>query len=130
MRLPHLRFTVRRLMVAVAIIAILIGVGLQIRQTIRFSRLAARYAEDGLFWRSQERNHRALGEKMRTASVDPEQGSGAAEFWRPYIEYQAERVEKIKALADFHARMKTKYEAAARRPWFSVEPDPPRPDLR
>jgi hypothetical protein len=128
MRLPRVRFTVRRLMIAVAVVAILCGVGLQIRQTIRFSRLAARYADDGLFWRRQERNHRALGEKMRTASVDPEQGSGAAEFWRPYIEFQAERAEKIKVLADYLAMMKVKYQAAARRPWLPVEPDPPEPE--
>jgi Tfp pilus assembly protein PilE len=35
MRLPRVRFTVRRMMIVVAIVAILIGVGLQVRRAHR-----------------------------------------------------------------------------------------------
>jgi hypothetical protein len=31
-------------------------------------------------------------------------------------------------MADYHARMRRKWEYAAMRPWLPVEPDPPRPE--
>jgi hypothetical protein len=135
MRLPRVRFTVRRLMIAVAIIAILCGVGLQIRLAIRLSRLSAEYAQRVAkfadfesTWRKSERHHRQRGEELRKLVDDPRQGVGGPEFWRRQAKGEADEAEKLKSLADFHASMKAKYQAAARRPWIDVEPDPPWPE--
>ena len=35
--------------------------------------------------------------------------------------------EEMQILADYHTRLKRKYEQAASHPWFPVEPDPPEP---
>jgi hypothetical protein len=135
MRLTRVRFTVRRLTVAVAIIAILCGVGLQIRRSIRLSRLSteyaqvgARYAEFESTWRQGERSHRERGEELRKLVDDPRQGVGGPEFWRRLAKGETDEAEKLKTLAEFHASMKAKYQAAARRPWLDVEPDPPWPE--
>jgi hypothetical protein len=59
------------------------------------------------------------------------------EYWRRQAEKQADRelvggaehlvevARKQKALTDYFDKMKAKCEAAARRPWLVVEPDPP-----
>jgi hypothetical protein len=135
MRMPRVRFTVRRLIVAIAVIAILLAVGPQIRRTIHLSRLSAGFArraamhdeyesiwrEDERKWREREEDDRQLADQSDLRSV--------ADFWREQAERSAVRAEKRKALADYHARMKAKYNAAARRPWLDVEPDPPPPEL-
>lgn len=38
------------------------------------------------------------------------------------------RLARMKIQADYYARMRAKYERAARLPWFRVEPDPPLPE--
>jgi hypothetical protein len=116
MPIPRVRFTVRRLMLAVAIIAILCGVGLQIRPKIRLSRLsaeyaqhAARYAEFESTWREHERNHREREEKLRKLIDDPGQGVGGPEFWRRLAKGETDEADKLKILAEFHPSMNAKY---------------------
>jgi hypothetical protein len=135
MRLPRVRFTVRRMMIAVAVIAILCGVGLQIRRAIRLSRLsaeyaqqAAKYAEFESTWRQSERHHREREQELRKLVDDPRQGVDGPEFWRRQAKIEADQAEKLKPLVEFHATMKAKYQAAARRPWLPVDPDPPWPE--
>jgi hypothetical protein len=119
--MPRLRFTVRRMLIAVAIVAILCGGGVQIRRAIAFSQLASSHTSFGLFWHSQEQWHRQFARSILESDRPRLSENDAAE--------QTEQAEKSKVLADYHAAMKAKYEAAARRPWLSVEPDPPRPEL-
>jgi Tfp pilus assembly protein PilX len=135
MPMPRVRFTVRRMMIAVAVVAVLIGVGLQIRRAIRFSRLSANYlelaamdAEYESILRKRERNHRELAEIERE-SADKFQQSSIVELWRRLAQEDTDRADKFKLLAEYHASMKAKYQAAARRPWLHIEPDPPRPEL-
>jgi uncharacterized protein HemY len=35
---------------------------------------------------------------------------------------------RLSRLAGYHARLRAKYERAARHPWLHVEPDPPEPE--
>jgi hypothetical protein len=65
--------------------------------------------------------------KIRGLSTVPSKGFPASKLAANFASF--EQAEKIKALADFDARMKAKYEAAVRLPWLPVEPDPPRPEL-
>jgi hypothetical protein len=44
-------------------------------------------------------------------------------------EVLARRRHEEKRLADYHAKLRKKYERAARYPWLPVEPDPPEPQI-
>jgi hypothetical protein len=132
MRLPRVQFTVRRLMIAVAVVAILFGVGLHIRLSrlsANFAKRAAMYAKFESVWREQGLFCREQEEQLRKWANDPRQGVDGPEFWGRLAQDETDRAEKLKTLADFDASMKAKYEAVARRPWLPVEPDPPSPRL-
>jgi hypothetical protein len=102
MRLPRVRFTVRRMMVAVAVIAILIeGVSLWQR--------AALYR-----WKVR---HHAMMERSSVIAVV--EGPKAAD--------NAELARLSEVWSTYHAAMKQKYEYAVTRPWIYVPPDPPQP---
>jgi hypothetical protein len=128
MRLPREPFTVRRLMIAVAVVAILLGVSLHVRNVSLYSMRISHHSKCESSWREDEWRHRKRAEEIRKLAEDPGQRSGA-EWWRQYAERETVRADKFKALADYHGQMKTKYQAAARRPWLPVEPDPLQPEL-
>ncbi len=100
------RLTVRGLMVVVAIIGLVIGIGVEgQRRRERYVRLA--------------RQHAIIREDLhKFLMIIPPADS---------VQFFGDR----QAIADrvgYHGRMKMKYENAARHPWFPVEPDPPEPD--
>src|SRR5437870_4239665 len=96
MRRSQVRMTVRGLMIAVAIVAIVLGVGiLKKRRDERLKRLA--------FYSRLERKYTARA-----------QASAPGRF----IDAEQERL-------NFFRAMRRKWEWAASRPWESVEPDPP-----
>jgi hypothetical protein len=108
MRLPRVRFTVRRLMAAVAAVA----VGL------------ASY-EAGRRWSSHRR-------RCLTAVAGHQ---WAAEMFRARLRNNASAFYPTAAdlrwanrRAEYHERMERKWAQAATRPWESVAPDPPEPD--
>jgi hypothetical protein len=129
MRLPRVRFTVRRLMVAVAVVAILIGIILQVVRAIRFSRSAARFAEFEAVWRENAVDDRRMAEHSRRLLADGLDRSNYAQVLLQSADSDTQRAEKADTLAAYLGRMKAKYLAAARRPWLAVEPDPPWPVL-
>jgi hypothetical protein len=95
MKLP--RFTVRRLMVAVAIVGGLLGSGLWLgNRSLAFRRIADQHAAE-LWW------------FYTPPGVDP---------GPPGIN---------SARDQWHADMMYKYRRAARYPWLPVAPDPPEP---
>jgi hypothetical protein len=109
--MPMLRvqFTVRQLMIAVAVMACLLG-------GIRLQQLAARYQErSGYFLRRMFMER--IGCYFDDVTLDVAARDNARRKYedlshRRYLRYQA---------------LKEKYECAARRPWLPVEPDPPEP---
>jgi hypothetical protein len=103
MRVPRVRFTVRRMMAAVAIVAVLLG-WIQMRK--RWEELRELYEGRCVI-------HAAHEYLERDGGVDVFSGIGV-------VKPNAER-------ATYHARMRGKYERAARYPWLTVEPDPPPP---
>ena len=109
MRLPRVRFTVRRMMVAVAVMAALLAGVAWCRGMIRAAR---DHRERALLNRSQEQLQRQI-----VASVDlfvePGEAPGAARG--------------AAALAAHYESLGLKYERAALYPWLPVEPDPPPP---
>jgi hypothetical protein len=107
MKRPHLRISLRRMMILVAIVAVLMGCELMRRQRAacleRLAWLAGR-------------------ERMLKAS-DPEEGR---EIASPYLKH-GKQMGVGEALEEI-ARQRRRYEYAASHPWLPVEPDPPGPE--
>jgi hypothetical protein len=100
MRLPRVRFTVRRIMLAVAVVAIVLG-------GLRLWCLSAHY--------------RALAEVHRQKADEVVRGTYAG----PGGSYHLEWCAWPSPNKEYHLRLKENYERAASRPWLPVEPDPP-----
>jgi hypothetical protein len=100
MRLSHVRFTVRQMMVAVAVFAMLMATG--------------RAGWHSFFcWRMAE-SHALLGAL----------GVSRCGMERPTAEEERAHKRDNKILAEYHARQERKYRRAAWRPWEPVLPDP------
>jgi hypothetical protein len=97
MLLPRPQFTVRRLMVAVAIMGIVLGVTIERRDCFR--RIAA--------------HHQAEFKKLVSR--------------HPEIVYGHPSDEPIMRRLEWHEPMPLKYDNAARSPWLPVVPDSPEP---
>ncbi len=106
MRLPRVRFTVRRMMVAVAIVALLLA----------WMQMQKRMVELRKSYEFQSALHG--GEEV----VEREGGL--------FIRFRGGRreVKPNARRAAYHAAMRRKYERAARYPWLPVAPDPPMPE--
>ena len=107
MRLPRVRYTLRSMLVAVAVVAMTLGVSVELgRRRMRFSRLAA-YHRARIVAPSQyvDKNRRIVRWVGRDSRFFEE---------RPRLDY-------------WHEELAMKYDAAASRPWYPVEPDPPPP---
>jgi hypothetical protein len=102
MPLPRVRFTVRRMMVAVAIMALcLTAWSFWARRDERFLKFAIEAMTHATLARAYETG-RPFDSRVR-APVDPQK-------------------------AAYHAALVRKYEYAARYPWLPVLPDPPEPE--
>ena len=117
MRLPVVRFTMRRMMIAVAIAAFLIGGGIE---AARFKRLRASHLYDAAYHARRE------AEELRdvahfVAHFDRARREGAANAKDRSFALM-ERSSRFRV--EYHARLKRKYSRAANRPWQSVPPDP------
>lgn len=104
MRLPRVRFTIRRMMITVAVVSILVW-------AVKLHQIAD--------------SHRARAYRSK-------QHWGAA--WRGMYQktdgsYSSILGNENRDLHMFYYRsLKEKYERAARYPWISVAPDPPEPE--
>lgn len=116
----HLRFTVRRMMVAVAGLAVIFGgAAWMIRMTTRsnqFDRRAARHAHAYFLHREYVDTYPALVADLKEGGVAPEN-----------VPKVTGGIGRDVRLRDYHAAMKAKYEHAARYPWLPLAPDPPEP---
>jgi hypothetical protein len=97
MRLPRVRFTVRRLMVAVAIAGLAFG-GLKYSEILR----------------SRSVRYRELATVHEFAALELQ-----------LAKYLGEPPEPLRVL--YHNALAQKYHRAASQPWFLAEPDPPEP---
>jgi hypothetical protein len=122
MRIPRMRYTMKRMMLAVAVLALIMG-GLRIvwlrdgyrkaaayyASLEKLHRESRRFVEDG--GRAEEELALAFGEKV--SGEDKKQQSTEVRGWQ--------------RLSDYCAALRRKYERAAARPWIPVDPDPPPP---
>jgi hypothetical protein len=111
MRLPSVQFTVRRMMVAVAVVAVLLGVGPFRQRSAKYQRKAVEHAGQ-------------VGVSNENAKVQLAAGRKHPEI-RVLMEASAAEWER---LAAWHADLAKKYSHAASRPWETLPLDP-RPPL-
>ncbi len=125
------RVSLRWLMVVVAVAAGSLGW----RQHRIYQELRAKYQKEAMFceiieqyWLrdSQPGDEEVVAEHQTNARSRPVStriisGLVSIDSWEP-----SPTASKIKA--EHWARLKSKYEAAARRPWLAIEPDPPEPE--
>jgi hypothetical protein len=119
MRFP--RLTIRRLMLAVAGLAVLFGFAAwMIRMTERsnrFTRLANRHAQEFHRHRGNVESYPVLAAPLEKA------GMSEADI----VDFLG-GIERDVRLRDYHATLKAKYERLAFYPWLSAEADPPEPE--
>jgi hypothetical protein len=106
MRFPRVRFTVRRMMVAVAVVGILTWCGIGLYR--RWSRIPE--------YRARARNH---ADALRAHVIAVRERSHTAS--------PAELVELNRQRNAYHTALKREYERAASFPWKWMPPDPPDP---
>src|SRR5271166_3056724 len=146
------RFTVRRMMFAVALIAVLLGVGIEAVRLKRYrDRCVAKASEHSsweLFYSNLEKSGRNMAElqesflantqRFQELSSRAKQTPDSKEIAEKILEdvetarrsalEQRDRLLKFADYAAYHAALKQKYLRASDRPWQSVEPDPPPPE--
>ncbi len=115
MRIPHLRFTVRRLMLAVAVLGLLFGAEIVRR---RREHSLARYK----YHVEQENRMRQL---LGGGWITEKDESGKRKIVR--IGRSLER-ETVQRRLTYHLLMGDRYRRATRYPWLGVEPDSPEPE--
>jgi hypothetical protein len=112
--------TTRRWMVAVAVVAVAIGLmiggGAWLQQRRDYFLSLARSHQN------EVTSSTARGEALKSR-IGGTSGMSNEEIMHLYRRY-----EQITDRADHHASLVRKYEHAARYPWLPVEPDPPPPD--
>jgi hypothetical protein len=123
MRLPRVRFTVRRIMAVVAIVAIASGGVVMLKRREAYGIRAAFHArqEQVADGRLRHRSHEAA----RLAGLPSDASPPVPDHDRLLV---AELIDYSRNRVVHHRRLKAKYELAARCPWLSVDPDPPSPD--
>jgi hypothetical protein len=115
MRLPRVRFTVRRLMVAVAILAVVFGVTLE---SIRLGRRWAYYHRRAAYYEQSEELFRFIGRGERQAAAST---SGQA------AKRSLQQAAECELRVPFYAELKRRHRYAEWRPWTSLPPDPDPP---
>jgi hypothetical protein len=109
--------TTRRWMIAVAVVALLIGAGIQIdRRSKRFAGLAASHANAAMKYFST----------LMIFGGDPPPLQ-EIEQYPPAAQGPVRHLYRAKTLMVYHRALKAKYDRAAGYPWLPVEPDPPAP---
>jgi hypothetical protein len=114
MRIPRFRFTVRRMMVAVAVVAVLSWLG----------SVGVRRAECRRLVRTHEELCRAL-----SAEIGVFRGQlriGRSDDVLARVQLESAIMERRPAL-NKEIALTERYRRAMRRPWLPVEPDPPPP---
>ena len=131
MRLPRVRFTVRRMMLFVAFVGVAIGGSIEItREFARLRQLSHNYWVKSRRIAGRERmvrsgaaiSHAAWVAQVQDIERTERRTGGWFKMGRPYAP------DRCKRLIPYFLALRLKYERAARFPWLHVEPDPPTPD--
>ncbi len=136
MKNPRVRFTVRRLMVAVAVVALLVTSSLRvdtlIRRSGRYRQEAARQEFIRQIRLSQRRNDEAMGRadeaSLKAARLLYPPDSPIVRMARGRLDRHRLDAGRYRKQAEHRASLRDKYARAAARPWLAIDPDPPEPE--
>jgi hypothetical protein len=103
-------------MIAVAVIGLMIGCGVWLKQRRDYFLSLAQSHQNEVASSSA----RGTALKSRFVSTSGMSNEGIMQLYRDY--------DRMMDRAEHHAAMTRKYRHAARYPWLIVEPDPPEPD--
>ena len=112
----HLRITIQQAMIAVALLAIFLGLGIEGSRDTKQHYFEKQVGFHEAFEGISRVNHQR---QIMYAAYYEGRGRDAALFRRSAAKHLAK--------AEYHAAMRRKYEAAVSRRLLSVEPDPPEP---
>jgi hypothetical protein len=120
MRFPRLQFTVRWMMVAVAVVAVCFWVLLIYQRQAEYRKRLSVYDDEARWWRSMIWLNEMRADVLRRRGVyDRRAAAEAAAI--------TEDLERLRPHAAHLERLRQKYESAVWRAWLLVEPDPPAP---
>jgi hypothetical protein len=129
MRLPRVRFTMRRLMVAVILIALALAGWIELGRY----RFLLRMRSVDYSITSGKHSLKEATQRRRAKEKDT-QGESYLDMARLSLEsvqvakdYQKEAA-RLRRLADQEKELANKYRLASQSPWLPVEPDPPEPE--
>jgi hypothetical protein len=149
--MPQVRFTVRRLMIAVAVVAVVLSAGLEAARLARISAARRRYASScaasaalsSKFALSCSQTAEAVRKQADSLRSRPALGVGRiwpasreaaqpgtvplAEQWDSFVSLREGTAARYSRNAAHWALVSRKYERAGWTPWREVEPDPPAP---
>lgn len=134
MRLP--RMTMRRWMIAVAVVAALLGAELARRRIREYRFMASEYKIEAVYHARSSRDSRKAHRRWIDSAQDTEGKAGETDdvtlraFYIERVSEARSSAESEAALAQYQEAMRKKYERAAGRPWESVPPDPPEPSRK
>ena len=130
MRWPRPRFTMRRMMIVVAVIAVAMGVEVMRRRHDSFRRKADFHAvEEKASLESIEdlrRDEQWARERLASPTMSNNETTIPMDL-RDQIKQRRRELVAMKARTEWHARMGRKYAYAASHPWLAVAADPPAP---
>lgn len=129
MRLPCVRYTVRRLMVAAGVTLLALGAGivwLRNPHRVRLAKLRSEYSSKAEFHGALERDFARLTEVQAFSKAH---GTSIREGRTVHflVAQRPELVPRYLKLSRYHGSLKQKYWRAASYPWLPVSPDPPAP---
>ncbi len=119
MMLPRVRFTLRRLMIVIASLAVLVAASLA---AARATRRAREYRQVAVAHAAFRDLCLAEADDYRDAHLNRTTADHRAETDWPRFETHE------RALARHYDALAAKYRQAARFPWLSIQADPPPPD--
>jgi len=119
MRLPRVQFTINRVMLAVAVVALIIGGSRIVLLRDSYQKAAAHFAITENLYRSLQR-------------FAVEQGTAEEELALAFgekvsVENRKQRAAEVRAFQqqiEYYAALRRKYQRSAARPWVPVDPDP------
>jgi hypothetical protein len=123
MHLPRfwLRFSVRRLLIAVAILAVILAAWMK---SVQYWDLSTQYQERVAWFESMADDHRSRIDSWDTLIARKKKDPASDGFTLELFQDQAKR-DRIWLAYD--RGLIAKYKRATRYPWLSVAPDPPDP---
>ena len=142
MRLPRFRFTLRRMVIVVAIVGALFGAEVTRRRRAVFLRRADGCRQMYVVCKRVEDSGRELvpilergikeardfANKYRNDEQIYNEQIQIIEFYKQRIDEQIRLTPHDSMETTYWLNLTRKYERATRYPWLSIEPDPPQPE--